>query len=1373
MHLHLPVGFCHQGNSEIYLNGRQSPCDPVLEGQNLNWDLARAIESCRHVVINEFDQNPAGSDSKKEWIELFNPTSKAADIGGWRLVDSYSERIVSIPSGTAISPYGYQIINWTNSTLINSYATSISLLDSSGQEVDRTVAAKDDKNNNLCWARNSNGRDLDSDFDWKFQAGTPGSANGESTPDLYSGEAVHLKFNLTAGCTALDPAWLFADIQTSAGKITASPAKLLVNRANLSLSIAPDRFDIAKGDIITWTVLLKNDDNGTAHDIAVNATLSPGLQPQGIFPADLTWRFSAMHSGEMKEIRLWAKATSTMNFYFCAFSARWGSSPCQEMSITSRLDPRTAISLEPDLPRRRSIGEIADYQIFADLPKGAQSLWINDSIPCGLDCNESSICLQGPAPQRSLLIENADGSQQICWFFGNIKAVQQIEISYNCQLENIAENQDGRVLSAGKATMSWHEGGTIKTDADESGDLSVVEPDLQIAMQSSRPFASPEDRIAFTISVCHSPDSHAQAFDLDIEAVLPDGMVYEPGSARVLAGPDARFDETALRWMISQLDSGESSNETSVIGFNATCTAKPGELVTQSASVTWSSLPGEDSARRDGSGGINDYRREAKANTSTMSLTIKKTADPNPAQVKKMLVYTLTCECLGSTAHNVTITDELDRGVEFISSDPAPSSNSGRTVNWNITGINANEQHTISLKVLVNGDLPDGTLLQNRFSARCDELNPGISRTIYTPVENATLLDVNKTALQKAVRRGEDVDYIITVCNRGGRPATNITVRDVFASAVEIISIWPETSADGAWHFSSLAPGQCLQMGLTVRVPRTDIIYESSGNISGQGFIRSFRNYCTSRPSDSLTNRVYVTSDQMQLSGSAEVQILAEDGTGLYIREHGSGDYECQEKLRFLTENRSIDLERRVKAKHHPSALLLPGPSLQQNISSLWREEVRAKNGITNTTMKESYQHASRLEDESLFYLDENQSSMDAESNFSGVSHLEMKKLSDGFAGPGGETFSAEDYAGDFLLKESIEDLGQGLMLDRSASGQGYLAKNTENQGQRSYESGTGACRVDEEMDTLTGFMKKDLAAVHGRISLPLNSRSSLNVSLPWAEGMISRTPKSLISEEYSNAIKLDMSALAASPGERESDASFSGASRMRTDYDEGPRNNASRSLQEDETLIGDYVLKRKIILSGIAKYNSPHLHLIKHGQRVKDVASYSITFCNDGNVALGPLFVQDIFPPGSRFINASLRPCRMDGNSCNWTRLHLAIGDAIEIGINLDVEMCGGDIINHASVTGNHSRGQVTAGNISIITQDFLGHCLLTRAQESQASTYPGISCSCQEMQPSNFTDYLDPMDARLQWGEGCTEDGLCPLCCSALGEAIASVQR
>lgn len=40
------------------------------------------------------------------------------------------------------------------------------------------VTAKDEKNKDLFWARYSNGRDLDSDSDWKFQRATPGSSNG-------------------------------------------------------------------------------------------------------------------------------------------------------------------------------------------------------------------------------------------------------------------------------------------------------------------------------------------------------------------------------------------------------------------------------------------------------------------------------------------------------------------------------------------------------------------------------------------------------------------------------------------------------------------------------------------------------------------------------------------------------------------------------------------------------------------------------------------------------------------------------------------------------------------------------------------------------------------------------------------------------------------------------------------------------------------------------------------------------------------------------------------------------------------------------------------------------------------------------------------
>ena len=82
---------------------------------------------------------------------------------------------------------------------------------------------------------------------------------------------------------------------------------------------------------------------------------------------------------------------------------------------------------------------------------------------------------------------------------------------------------------------------------------------------------------------------------------------------------------------------------------------------------------------------MNDYLREASARVRVMSLTLTKTADPDPVQVGEILTYTLTYENLGGgVAHNVTIHDDLDPGVTFISADPAPSRNNTWSITWTI-----------------------------------------------------------------------------------------------------------------------------------------------------------------------------------------------------------------------------------------------------------------------------------------------------------------------------------------------------------------------------------------------------------------------------------------------------------------------------------------------------------------------------------------------------------------------------------------------------------------------------------------------------------------------------------------------------------------
>jgi len=205
---------------------------------------------------------------------------------------------------------------------------------------------------------------------------------------------------------------------------------------------------------------------------------------------------------------------------------------------------------------------------------------------------------------------------------------------------------------------------------------------------------------------------------------------------------------------------------------------------------------------------------------------------------------------------------------------------------------------------------------------------------------------------------------------------------------------------------------------------------------------------------------------------------------------------------------------------------------------------------------------------------------------------------------------------------------------------------------------------------------------------------------------------------------------------------------------------------------MGDYEVSRRIIISGSARYDRPHLYLRKDGKQVKDVAVYTITITNDGNTTIGPLFLQDLFPPGAKFINATLRPNQIGRNSSNWTLLHLSIGDTLRIRINLDVEKCNDEIINRARLVGNCSLGQVFAQNLSVISWGYLGCCPLT-PRPTQAEEAQEMGCACWkeegETATANETDYLDARLMQMQWGNAGEDEGACPLNCEAVKESNA----
>jgi len=105
--LSLPDGFYYSGNSRVVSNGMATLCEPSISGSSLRWDVTEAAKCRRHMVINEWEANPKGADGGKEWIELFNPSSRDINIGGWKLTDGYYKKTVSIPAGVLISAGGY------------------------------------------------------------------------------------------------------------------------------------------------------------------------------------------------------------------------------------------------------------------------------------------------------------------------------------------------------------------------------------------------------------------------------------------------------------------------------------------------------------------------------------------------------------------------------------------------------------------------------------------------------------------------------------------------------------------------------------------------------------------------------------------------------------------------------------------------------------------------------------------------------------------------------------------------------------------------------------------------------------------------------------------------------------------------------------------------------------------------------------------------------------------------------------------------------------------------------------------------------------------------------------------------------------------
>ena len=528
-------------------------------------------------------------------------------------------------------------------------------------------------------------------------------------------------------------------------------------------------------------------------------------------------------------------------------------------------------------------------------------------------------------------------------------------------------------------------------------------------------------------------------------------------------------------------------------------------------------------------------------------------------------------------------------------------------------------------------------------------------------------LELYKTTLNATVHRGRDIHYIIQLCNNGTDPFENVTIWDVLPSGVELVSVYPEptssTSSILTWFFKEFPGGKnCFFIEIVVRIPIVNINYDMTQGVHGVGFVNVHNDYDTHQGPESVTNCAYAKADFMETKSSCAKTGIINPGTELNRREFGSGTYESEEMTTIRTENKSIRSTTSLSAVHKPTTFNLPaGRSI--SYSSKWTDKSTAINTITGATMNEEYTHATNIDRDRSIEINENGTTMKTEVSFEGSGHIGILKKEEPKSQPKvALTFEAtENYVGKFQVSEMVDEYGRSVLSNKSVTGYGYVAVDKRiRDNQRTYESGTGSYESNEVIVTPANYIAKNINLVHGPTNYAYTSDVNVSRDMKWTEGLWSKSGKlmggellaayrscivkpvetsdcnrsiptvSYIKERYSSLDYLKKETIAIGLNEMNTNASFRGMAQYTVKASD---TNRTGKIDSEELYAGQYDITRKVHLSGVAKYDSPHITIAKEGRMTTEwfngteaqVADYVISIENDGNAALSPVNIKDI----------------------------------------------------------------------------------------------------------------------------------------------------
>ena len=582
---------------------------------------------------------------------------------------------------------------------------------------------------------------------------------------------------------------------------------IVLDDPELTLSKSVSRTDVNAGDSLVYTLEYSNIGATAANNVVLTDTLDSNLtfvsadndgMPVGNV---ITWTTSVLEPGQTGSVSFTATANAVPDGTVIDNIATLDSdetTATDSNRVSTTVHSETAISVRAtSAPSKVQPGDVVQFTTRVEnlTANPAEDLVITAFIPA----NTSYVSNLGGGDF------NVD---RVTWDIGGIGPLQSTSVVLSVRLDEDLANGDSINYSSSAALSNGSNAG--------AGLIIFVssEPELSLQKTASRPTVGAGEELTYTLDFAN------QGGDAP-GAVLKDYLPFQTNFVSATGG--GSHSGGVVTWNIGTLPTNASSSVsvtvlTATPLLNGTVLNNVAELgadlglgVSASADVTASTLP---------------------------NLKLSKITSQSVVSAGSTLSYSLLYQNTGATiANNVVIADVLPQGTTFL----PPSSGgteAGGVVTWNVGDLGPGQSGIVQLTVLVDGVIPNGTVLHNSSSIRSDNSPPSQALLVNTIVDSRPDLQFSKQASPSQVAPGANVTYTINYENTGSDVATDVVITDLLPDMTRFVSAsdggaFDDTAGTITWDIGSvpaLATGSViLVVALQQDVANGTVIANTAG----------------------------------------------------------------------------------------------------------------------------------------------------------------------------------------------------------------------------------------------------------------------------------------------------------------------------------------------------------------------------------------------------------------------------------------------------------------------------------------------------------------------------------------------------------------